>query len=269
MPSLSEIMSLVATLSLDDKLQLNHELSASMLTPTKASKASKASKAKESKPSSRKGKPAAPGTMAWTAFVAHVQGTMPERFASPNLPKDRLIIAGAIRLEDPEAYAAFCTQFIAEMPAAASAAAAADNEVAVAVAVAIEKPKRVVSDEQKAAMKAGREKAAAAKKEAKDAGLPLPVKEKKVKPVKAQPVKAVKAQKPLTMSGAIGGGGSVPAPALHDTHMKSLEIDGASYMLDPTNNNLFFKETDGGLGSYAGRYQPGQSEENDRDAEEA
>ena len=268
MSSVSEIMSLVASLSIDDKLQLNHELSASMLTPKKAGKA------KASKPSSRKGKGAAPGTMAWTAFVAHVQKTMPERFASPNLPKDRLIIAGAIRLEDPTAYEAFRTQFIADMP---EPVAASDEESATEVAatateaVVSEKPKRVISDEQKAAMKAGREKTAAAKKAAKEAGLPPPVKEKKVKEKVAKPAKE-KAVK-VTPAAAVGGGGSIPVAvavaAVQDTHMQSLEIDGASYMLDPSNNNLFFKESDGGLGSYAGRYQPGQSDEIDWDADEA
>ena len=125
MSSVSEIMSLVASLSIDDKLQLNHELSASMLTPKKAGKA------KASKPSSRKGKAAAPGTMAWTAFVEHCKNTMPERFAPPNLPKDRLIIAKAIRLEDPTAYDTFRDKFIAD---AASASASA-NASATASAV--------------------------------------------------------------------------------------------------------------------------------------
>jgi len=68
-----------------------------------------------SAPAASKGKPMAAGTLAWTAFVAHVQKTIPERFAPPALPKERLSIAGAIRLENPEAYKAFCEKFLREM----------------------------------------------------------------------------------------------------------------------------------------------------------
>ena len=134
MSSVSEIMSLVASLSIDDKLQLNHELSASMLTPKKAGKA------KASKPSSRKGKAAAPGTMAWTAFVEHCKNTMPERFAPPNLPKDRLIIAKAIRLEDPTAYDTFRDKFIADAATASAntSAVTSDDEVDAVVAAVTE-----------------------------------------------------------------------------------------------------------------------------------
>ncbi len=92
-------MSLVTALSPSEKLQLNVALSTSMI---------------EKAPSSRKGKPASMGIRAWTAFVAHVQATMPERFAPPALPKERLVIAGAIRLEDPAAYEAFCAKFKAD-----------------------------------------------------------------------------------------------------------------------------------------------------------
>ena len=182
MSSVSEIMSLVASLSIDDKLQLNHELSASMLTPKKAGKA------KASKPSSRKGKAAAPGTMAWTAFVEHCKNTMPERFAPPNLPKDRLIIAKAIRLEDPTAYDTFRDKFIADAASASAntSAVTSDDEVDAVVAAvteavaeadatapplpvaaaAAEKPKP--TEEEKAAKKAkaAEKKAAAAAKKA-------------------------------------------------------------------------------------------------------
>ena len=112
-------MSLVSALSPSEKLQLNVALSASMI---------------EKAPSSRKGKPASMGIRAWTAFVAHVQATMPERFAPPALPKERLVIAGAIRLEDPAAYEAFCAKFKADaapVPEAAHAPEAAPEGAAV------------------------------------------------------------------------------------------------------------------------------------------
>ena len=176
-------MSLVSALSQAEKLQLNVALSASMQ--------------KGSTPSSRKGKPASLGTRAWTAFVDHAKATWPERFASPSVPGDRLVIAGAIRLEDPAAYAAFCAKFKEEhseqpetqaveavpesqaveavpesqapesqaVEAAPESQAAPEQPAQAAQAEKPEKPKRVISEEQKAKMKAGRE-AAKAKKDA-------------------------------------------------------------------------------------------------------
>jgi hypothetical protein len=91
MSSIAEIMSLVSALSLNEKLQLNAQLATAKL--------------------SRAGKPASQGARAWGAFVKHCQKTMPERFAPPALPKERLVIAGAIRLENPAAYEAFCAKF--------------------------------------------------------------------------------------------------------------------------------------------------------------
>ena len=180
--SIASIMNLVSSLSQAEKLQLNVALSASMQ--------------KGSTPSSRKGKPASLGTRAWGAFVEHAKATWPERFASPSVPGDRLVIAGAIRLEDPAAYAAFCAKYkeehseshpeaapesqavsqaiesqVAESQATESQAIeAAPESQAVSQAVSQaeakpEKPKRVISEEQKAKMKAGRE-AAKAKKDA-------------------------------------------------------------------------------------------------------
>ena len=113
MSSIAEIMSLVSALSLNDKLALNAQLATSMAPSTKT-KGSNEPKAK----SSRAGKPASLGTRAWGAFVKHVQETMPERFAPPALPKERLVIAGAIRLENPAAYEAFCAKFKEENPVA-------------------------------------------------------------------------------------------------------------------------------------------------------
>jgi hypothetical protein len=170
--SIASIMALVSALSPAEKLQLNVQFAASMVEKTK---------------STRKGKPASLGTRAWTAFVAHVQETMPERFAPPAMPKERLTIAGAIRLENPAGYAEFCAKFKEEHPVASesepeteaadsqasepvaaaaepvAAAAAAEPVAAATAAEKAEKPKRVISEAQKAAMKAGREKAKAAK----------------------------------------------------------------------------------------------------------
>ena len=124
MSTIESIMSLVSALSPSEKLQLNVALSASMI---------------EKAPSSRKGKPASMGIRAWTAFVAHVQATMPERFAPPALPKERLVIAGAIRLEDPAAYEAFCAKFKADaVPEASPEAAQAPEASQVPEAAAVQ-----------------------------------------------------------------------------------------------------------------------------------
>ena len=104
-------MSLVSALSLNDKLVLNAQLATAMASGSDAAP-TKEPKAK----SSRAGKPASLGIRAWGAFVKHVQEIMPERFAPPALPKERLVIAGAIRLEDPAAYEAFCAKFKEENP---------------------------------------------------------------------------------------------------------------------------------------------------------
>jgi histone H1/5 len=250
MSSIASLMTLVNALSLDDKLQLNAQLAALMAgAPLPAAMAAKDS----AKTSSRKGKPAAPGTKAWPAFVEHCRTTMPERFAPPALPKDRMVIAKAIKDEDPEAYKAFADKYIAEHPAseAASVASASDaEESASAAAAKAEKPKRVISDEQKAKMKAGREAAAAAKAAAKAAGQPMPAKTKtkgKAKPAAAPQV---------------GGGGSAPAaaapkaaaPVVVDTSRVKITIEEVEYFMDSETFNLFAVEADGSEGAYAGRY---------------
>ena len=178
MSSIAQIMTLVSKLSQSDMLKLNVALSQAMTAEIKTTGKTSA------KTSTRKGKPASMGTRAWTAYVEHLKQTMPERFAPPALPKERLVIAAAIRLENPEAYAAFCAKFKEENPApapspqlAAETESASDAESAPPVpeevketpaAAADVKPKRVISDEQKAKMKAGRE-AAKAKRDAEKA----------------------------------------------------------------------------------------------------
>jgi hypothetical protein len=251
MSSIASIMSLVSSLSQAEKLELNALLAASMAGTG-------------AKTSSRKGKPAAPGTKAWSAFIEHAKTRWPERFAPPALPKDRMAIAKAIKDEDPAAYKAFCEQYIAEHPAVESdseAASVAPKEDKP------EKPKRVISEEQKAKMKAGRE-AAKAKKDAAAAEAGTPPKTKgKTK------VAAPSKPKPAASE---GGGGAAPAmsqplsqPVFEssDSGMQLLEIGGDSYYLVTATNNLYAVE-DEGLGAYVGRYQPGDEEEIDFTAEE-
>jgi hypothetical protein len=268
MTAIANIMALVSALSLSEKLELNAQLAASMAGGSVAAKTS-----------SRKGKPAAPGTKAWSAFIEHAKATWPERFALPALPKDRMTIAKAIKDEDPEAYRVFCEKYVAEHPAAvaevAEVAEAEEGAAAAApVAAAAEKPKRVMSEEQKAKMKAGREAAKAAKEAAKAAGEPVPVKAAPAAKAKAAPAAkaaAAPAAKAAAAPAAVGGGGAAAAPAAEaaeDTGMQKITIGGDEYILLTANNNLYSVEDDG-LGAYVGRYQPGDAEEIDFAAEES
>lgn len=239
--SITAIMSQIQSLSAADKLLLNQQLATSMLPAAKAS----------AKSSSRKGKPAAAGTLAWTAYVAHVQKTMPERFAPPAQPKERLSIAGAIRLENPEDYKSFCEKFIAEMPARDSDSESVAESVATAPSVTSDKPKRVISEEQKAKMKAGRESAAAAKKEAVANG--TYVAKSKTKGEKPAKVKAEKPAKAAKAAKAV----AVAAPvATVDSSLEKITVDGVTYWLNTANNNLYDLESDESMGAFVGSYTP-------------
>jgi hypothetical protein len=278
MSSIASIMSLVAALSLTDKLQLNAQLAAQM-----AGGAMPESAAVSKKPSARKGKPAAPGTKAWSAFIEHCRATMPERFASAP-PKDRMIIAKAIKDEDPEAYKAFAAKYIAEHPASETASVASSSDAEQPASELIpfrdwgsasenaawvaekkaknaekaekaEKPKRVMSDEQKAKMKAGREAAKAVKDAAKASGETPPPKAKKAPSGAKAPKKAAPA--------SVGGGGSVAAPQApipqpvfeEDAGLTKITVAGDEYFLQTATNDLYAVDGDS-MGAFVGRYDP-------------
>ena len=238
--SIASIMTQIQSLSAGDKLLLNQQLASSMVGQT-----SVAAK------SSRKGKPAAAGTLAWTAFVAHVVKSMPERFAPPALPKERLSIAGAIRLENPEAYKAFCEKFIADMPARDSDAESVASPQESVASAPSDKPKRVISDEQKAKMKAGREATAAAKKN----GTYVP----KKKAEKAAKAEKVKAEKPKAKKVAKAEPAAEAEAVTVDSSLEKITVDGITYWLNTTNNNLYDLEGEG-MGAFAGAYMPGNEE---------
>ena len=261
MTAIASIMALVSALTLSEKLELNAQLAASMAGGSAA------------KTSSRKGKPAAPGTKAWSAFIEHAKATWPERFAAPALPKDRMTIAKAIKDEDPEAYKAFAAKYIAEHPASevASVASAAASDAEGSVAEKAEKaakPKRVISDEQKAKMKAGREAAKAIKDAAKAAGETPAPKGKKAASATNAPKKAAAAPS----SG--GGGGSAAAAASspsgaspiaqpvfeEDDGLVKITVDGVDYLLVTVTNNAYEQQEDGRPGAFMGRYDPATEE---------
>lgn len=123
--SIAKIMLLVEKLSASEKLQLNEQLAASMVGQTSSAPAKSSKASRNGNPSVLKGKPSA-----WMAFISHAKETMPERFAPPALPKDRAAIAKAIKVENPEAYKAFCEKFHAENPASAASDVEADAPAA-------------------------------------------------------------------------------------------------------------------------------------------
>lgn len=272
MSSIASIMTIVAAMSLTDKLQLNARLAELMASgevslEASAAPSAKAASAKAKKPSARAGKPAAPGTKAWSAFIEHCRSTMPDRFASAP-PKDRMVIAKAIKDEDPEAYKAFAAKYIAEHPASevASVASASASDAEGSVAEKAEKPKRTISDEQKAKMKAGREASKAAKDAAIAAGETPPPKAKKAAGAKA-PKKAAAAP------ASVGGGGSVAAAAApipqpvfeEDAGLTKITTGGDEYFLQTATNDLYAVDGDG-MGAFVGRYDP-EADTIDFDAE--
>ena len=260
--SIATIMTQIQSLSASDKLLLNQQLASCMVGQTSApAKSSRKGKPAAPAKSSRKGKPAAARTLAWTAFVTHVVKSMPERFAPPALPTERLSIAGAIRLENPEAYKAFCDKFVADMPArdsdAESVASPQESVASSASASASDKPKRVISDEQKAKMKAGREATAAAKKN----GTYVP----KKKAEKAEKAEKPKAEKPKPKAKGKKVAKAEPEPAAEaeavtvDSNLEKITVDGIAYWLNTANNNLYDLEGEG-MGAFAGAYMPGNEE---------
>jgi hypothetical protein len=99
-------------------------------------------------------KPASEGTMAWHAFVKHVQEVQPSRFADLKKHSERLQEAKAIHEEDEEGYKTFVAAWKAAHLAAPGPSVVAEEVVVVApvapavapaVAEPMEKEKRKVA----------------------------------------------------------------------------------------------------------------------------
>jgi hypothetical protein len=91
-------------------------------------------------------KPASEGTMAWHAFVKHVQEVQPSRFADLKKHSERLHEAKAIHEEDEEGYKSFVAAWKATRLALESPEAPAEEIIVVAGAVAADvKEKRKVA----------------------------------------------------------------------------------------------------------------------------
>ena len=113
-------------------------------------------------------------------------------------------------------------------------------EAAAEPAAVSEKPKRVISDEQKAKMKAGRERAAAEKKAAAAGSAPVPA-------AAAVPVAV-----------AVAAAEAEAEAEAEEWKPMKLKVGGVikPYLWNPANNHCYNRETDGGQGEWAGVFNP-------------
>jgi hypothetical protein len=196
-------MSMISVPKSDIEMIFN--LLGAKLSNTSGSSTTKLNKSgKPKKQNSKKGKPTCHGD-----FVKMICEKMKDKVAAfkaenPLQKGAHLVFAANYKKENPEEFAAFEAEWKEAHPKDAvseTSSVAEDAEVASeASGSATDKPKRTMSDEQKAKMKAGRE-AAKAKKDAEKAGTvpvavaepvaepvsvdaPVPVAETKKKPVK-------------------------------------------------------------------------------------
>lgn len=156
-------------------------------------KGKKGKDGKEKKPSARAGKPTAYGD-----FSSKIQKDFAEQIkefkeANPEMKGAHMTWVGNYRKEHAEIYDAFKAEWALAHPKtdAGSADASADEATGEATAVAEAKPKKVLSPEHLAKMKAGRE----AKKASKDAEKALAEAEGRADAPIAVTAKAEKAQK--------------------------------------------------------------------------
>jgi hypothetical protein len=280
---MEQITALINELSFEEKIRLNKALATSMASSIPAGgKIAKIKGERTKKDPSAPKRKVALGTAAWMAFVKNTKMTSPERFEGVSLEKERLVICKAIRAEDPAAYDAFVENYKEEHKddeTTTEDAAAEDDESsdagAAAPAAAPEKKRAPPSAEHLAAMKAGREKALAAKKEAvaaaKAAAAPAPAPAPAAKPVAA--TKTVAAAKPAAAAKTAAPAKApaapkkevkkvvVAAPVEEETTIIKKEINEKMYWLDTSCNSLWLVEDDGeGWGAFVGKYTPGSED---------
>ena len=184
---------------------------------------------KEKKASTRKGRPTAHGDFTkkiceehkaeMDAFTAELKETTPDKKGG------HLIFVSKYKKEHMDEYKAFEESWKEAHPKDTAAASDADGSDAASTAEgsdthAVAKPKRVVSDAQKAAMKAGRERATAAKKEAKAAEETAAREEVPLAPITV--VEKVQAKKPVKVVKKAGS--AITAPAVAMAEPKPLAI---------------------------------------------
>jgi hypothetical protein len=174
---------------------------------------------------------------AWNAYVDKVKADMlasgwthPET-GKPVTRKDAMQEAKARRDTDPDAYKP------KPKPVAAAKAAPTDGEVKA------EKPKRVLTEEHKAKMAAGRKAAAERRKAEKEAEAASVTEESPPSPRPAP--KSVSFQPPLPESD------DEAAPVL-----LPLGFKGRKFLLNPETNGVYKRDAEGNKGEWAGLYDP-------------
>lgn len=179
---------------------------------------------------------------AWNAYVDKVKADMiatgwthPET-GKPATRKDAMQEAKARRDTDPDAYKPKPKPVAAPKPAAA---AAADGEA---------KPKRVLTEEHKAKMAAGRKAAAERRKAEKEAEAAAALSEEAPPSPRPQP-KSVSFRAPLPESD------DEAAPAL-----LPISIKGKRFLYNPDTNGCYKRDADGNKGEWAGLLDPVKKE---------
>ena len=154
---------------------------------------------KPKKQNANKGKPTCHGDFVKMLCETHKAEVDAFKAANPGQKGAHLVFAANYKKEHKEETLAFETKWKEEHPKDAASETASTSGSDAASADGSAKPKRVMSDEQKAKMKAGRE-AAAAKKAAEKAGVAAPVVAEPVAapvPVVAEPVVAPVVAEPV------------------------------------------------------------------------
>ena len=158
---------------------------------------------KPRKESSNKGKPTSHGDFTKKILAEQKEKIAEFKAEHPELKSAHLNFLKIYKEQNPQEYETFKAEWALAHPKeesdAGSTTESVTEETSGSEPVA-EKPKRTMSDEQKAKMKAGREASAAAKKAAKDVEAPVetevPVETEAKAPVATKPVK--KAKKAIT-----------------------------------------------------------------------
>ena len=278
---MDQITTLIGELTFDEMIRLNKTIATSLASSVPAGAAGKKVKmskknAKDAGGEPKEKKKVALGTAAWMAFVKECKSnpTHAERFAEVTLEKERLVICKAIRAEDGAAYDAFVTKYKEEHADDSSDSASVISETqsvaeapAAAPAPVADKVKKTLSPEHLAKLKAGREKAAAAKK-AVAAPAPAPAPAPAAAAKSATPAPAAKsaapapaAKKQVKKAAAAPAPAPAPAPVEEDEAFTKKTISGRAYWLDTAANSLYDCEDDDSWGAFVGKWQPDNHEE--------
>ncbi len=221
----------------DFQTQVLNELAAirDMIASAKPNSSSDGKAKKERKPRDPNAKP-----NDWIVFTSRVRAAL--KAADMPAGKECQQFASFLKNQHENAYNMEDDEIVAarkdwNAPPAKPKESSDDSKPAATEGEAKPKPKRTLSDEQKAKMAAGRKAAAERKKAEKEAEkvetVPEPKIESKSVPT-PQPVPIVKAE-------------SKPAPAL-----RALPFKGKKYMWDPETNGLWQQNKDGTKGAWAG-----------------